>query len=158
MNPHNSLAPAPPYLIMRAFSSFLTCVLCSKRIELMTSVILSSSERDSSIMLPGSVSVYTLPACCSRNLNASFIIERLSFLSSAMVIMAMTPDYRQSWSMKAVPFRDSRSKEMDCSRHIWKNDLYWIFERPGWCKYLQYMKQRDSEKSRLYSEYWRECY
>jgi len=53
--------------------------------------------------------------------------------------------------MKAVPFLDSRSKDMDYSLHMWKNALYWILEIPGWCRYLQYMKLRYSEKSLLWS-------
>jgi hypothetical protein len=81
--------------------------------ELITSDILISSDLDSSSMLPGSVSVPELPAYCSMNLKASHIIARVSFLSSAIVIMARTPDWRQSYSIKAVPFLDSRSKEMD---------------------------------------------
>lgn len=115
----------------------------------MTSEILISSERDSSSMFPGSGSAYACPACCSRNLKASTIMASDSLRSSEMVIIAMTPDCKQSWSMKAVPFRDSRSKEIDWSLHIWKKDLYCILDRPGWCKYLQYMKLRCSEKSRL---------
>ena len=59
-----------------------------------------------------------------ENLKASFIMAKVSLRSSAIVIIAITPDYRQSYNMKAVPFRDSRSNEIDCNRHMWKNDLY----------------------------------
>lgn len=118
----------------------------------MTSEIFISSDRDSSSMLPGSGRAPALPAYYSKNLKASFIIASVSFRSSAMVIIAMTPDYKQSCNINAVPFLDSRSNEIDCKRHMWKNDLYWILDRPGWCRYLQYIKLRASEKSRLYSE------
>lgn len=115
----------------------------------MTSAILISSDLDSSKTFPGSESPPADPAYCSMNLKASFIMASVSFLSSAMVIMARTPDCRQSCSMKAVPLRDSRSNEIDWSLHIWKNALYWILETPGWCRYLQYMKDLCSEKSLL---------
>jgi hypothetical protein len=92
--------------------------------ELMTSAIFISSDLDSSRKLPGSVSLPAEPACYSMNRNAWFIIARASFRSSAMVIMASTPDCKQSWSMKAVPFLDSRSKEILYNLHIWKNALY----------------------------------
>jgi hypothetical protein len=78
-----------------------------------TSVIFISSDRDSSSMLPGSERAPAEPAYYSINLKASFIMASVSFLSSAIVIIARTPDYKQSWSMKAVPFLDSRSNEMD---------------------------------------------
>jgi hypothetical protein len=106
----------------------------------MTSTILISSDLDSSSIFPGSFKSPTGPAYCSRNLNASHIIYNAYFLSSAIVINAITPDYKQSYSMKAVPFLVSRSNDIDCNLHIWKNCLYWIFVKPGWCKYLQYMK------------------
>jgi len=89
-----------------------------------TSAILISSDLDSSSMFPGSDSDPAEPAYYSINLKASFIMAKVSFLSSAIVIIARTPDCKQSWSMKAVPFLDSRSKEMDYSLHIWKNALY----------------------------------
>ena len=75
-------------------------------------------------MFPGSGSCPALPACYSKNLKASFIMAKVSLRSSAIVIIAITPDYRQSYNMKAVPFRDSRSNEIDYNRHMWKNDLY----------------------------------
>ena len=125
--------------------------MCNKRIELITSFILISSDRDSSIMLPGSCKATAVPACYSMNLNASHIIPNVSFLSPAIVIIANTPDYKQSCNINAVPFLDSRSKEIDYSLHMWKNALYYILEIPGWCRYLQYMKLLYSEKSRLCS-------
>ena len=123
--------PAPPYLICLAFSSFLSYNLFKRRMELITSDILISSDLDSSSIFPGSARVPELPACCSMNLKASHIIAKVSLRSSAIVIMASTPDWRQSCSMKAVPFLDSRSKEIDYSLHMWKNALYCIFEIPG---------------------------
>ena len=147
---HNHLSPPDaPYLIYFVFSSFLTWYLWSNLIELITSTILISSLLDSSSMFPGSERFPALPACYSMNLKASHIIASDSLRSSAMVIMANTPDWRQSWSMKAVPLRDSKSKEIDWRRHMWKNALYWILDTPGWCRYLQYMKDLCSEKSRL---------
>ena len=132
--------PAPPYLINLAFSSFFNCSLCKSLSELMTSAIFISSDLDSSRTFPGSFKSPTGPAYCSKNLKASHIICKAYFLSSAIVINAITPDYKQSCSMKAVPFLVSRSNEIDWSLHIWKNCLYWIFVKPGWCRYLQYMK------------------
>ena len=62
----------------------------------MTSTIFISSDLDSSKMFPGSFNSPTGPAYYSRNLNASHIICKDYFLSSAMVINAMTPDCKQS--------------------------------------------------------------
>lgn len=59
--------------------------------------------------------------------------------------MPMTPDYRESKRQNVEPERFSISKEMDSRRHMWKKVLYWIVERPGWCKKLQYMKFLGSE-------------
>lgn len=64
--------------------------------ELITSYILISSDLDSSNMFPGSASPPALPACYSMNLKASHIIPSASLRSSAMVIIARTPDCKQS--------------------------------------------------------------
>ena len=57
-----------------------------------------------------------------------------------MVSMPITPDWRESKRQKVEPERFSMSKLMDSRRHMWKKVLYWIVDRPGWCKKLQYMK------------------
>lgn len=80
------------------------------------------------------------PATSSMNLNAWHIILRQSILCSPIVMSARRPDWRQSCNMKVLPCRCSRSNETLRMRHIWKNVLYWIFETPGWCRYLVYMK------------------
>ena len=104
--------PAPPYLINLAFSSFFNCSLCKSLSELITSAIFISSDLDSSRTFPGSFKSPTGPAYCSKNLKASHIICKAYFLSSAIVINAITPDCKQSCSIKAVPFLVSRSNEI----------------------------------------------
>ena len=62
----------------------------------MTSTILISSDLDSSRIFPGSFNSPTGPAYYSKNLKASHIIYKVSFLSSAIVMRAITPDCKQS--------------------------------------------------------------
>ena len=130
-----------------SFSSFFIMVLYINLTELITSARSISSVLDSSIAditPPGPRTLLTDPAWFSRNLKASTIIWRHSFLSSAIVIMAIKLLYRQSWSMKVEPWRLSRSKDIDSNRHMWKKDLYWMLASPGWWRYLQYIKVRIS--------------
>jgi len=41
-----------------------------------------------------------------------------------MVIIASKPDCKQSYSIKVLPSRCSKSKEMFLRRHMWKKVLY----------------------------------
>ena len=115
-------------------------------IEPMTSAASTSSLLLSSIYFPIMFCCMTLvlPASSSINLNASTIYLRDSVRSSAMVISAMRPDYRQSWSMNVVPILRSRSNETDLRRHMWKNVLYWMRLSPSCLKCFTYMKLRCS--------------
>ena len=90
-----------------------------------------------------------LPAISSTNLKASHICCKALVRSSPIVISASKPDCRQSCSMKVVPWRRSKSNEIDLNLHMWKNVLYYIFDIPGCDRYRQYMKVRFSEKSCL---------
>ena len=97
-----------------------------RRIEPITSAASISSDLASSSYFPilACCIMLVFPASSSMNLKASTIMRSDSVLSSAMVIRAMRPDYRQSYSMNVVPFLRSRSKDTERRRHMWKKVLY----------------------------------
>jgi len=67
-----------------------------------------------------------------------------ALLCTPIVSIPSTPLARQSKRQKVEPERLSISKEIDSRRHMWKNVLYWMLARPGWCKKLQNIKLRGS--------------
>lgn len=71
-----------------------------------------------------------------------------------MVNMPITPDWSESYKQNVEPLLFSMSKDIDSSLHIWKKVLYWMVERPGWCKNEQYMNARGSLIIKLEASFW----